>query len=152
MLIVASGGLHGKSDYPPGTAAKTADQIADDFYRLAIAERWGAIGEMGTGTDVPMDAEERKALNAAAKLHRRTGLPIVTHVSDGCARCALEQVDLFEAAGVSLDRLRKNGGPGIDMTITNFVPRLRRAGVSDATLRTVLVENPRRVLSFVPPT
>jgi len=117
MLIVASGGLHGKSDYPPGTAAKTADQIA---------ERWGAIGEMGTGTDVPMDAEERKALNAAAKLHRRTGLPIVTHVSDGCARCALEQVDLFEAAGVSLDRLRKNGGPGIDMTITNFVPRLRR--------------------------
>jgi len=220
MLIVASGGLHGKSDYPPGTSAKTADQIADDFYRLAIAERWGAIGEMGTGTDVPMDAEERKALNAAAKLHHRTGLPIVTHVSDGCARCALDQVDLFEAAGVSLDRvvighlndikeqasaaplaiakrgayvgfdhsgkpddpradeyvktiltlldaglanrlclssdfasqkyLRKNGGPGIDMTITNFVPRLRRAGVNDATLRTVLVENPRRVLSFVP--
>ncbi len=220
MLIVASGGLHGKSDYPPGTAGKTADQIADDFYRLAIAERWGAIGEMGTGSDVPMDADERKALNAAAKLHHRTGLPIVTHVSDGCARCALDQVDLFEAAGVSLDRvvvghlndirdqpsaaplaiakrgayvgfdhsgkpddpradeyvktiltlldagladriclssdfasqkyLRKNGGPGIDMTITNFVPRLRRAGVSDATLRTVLVDNPRRVLSFVP--
>lgn len=46
--------------------------------------------------------------------------------------------------------LRKNGGPGIDMTITNFVPRLRRAGVADATLRTMLVENPRRVLSFVP--
>ena len=48
--------------------------------------------------------------------------------------------------------LRKNGGPGIDTSITNFVPRRRRAGVSDATLRTVLVENPRRVLSFVPPT
>ena len=220
MLIVASGGLHGKSDYPPDTAGKTADQLADDFYRLAIAERWGAIGEMGTGPDVPMDAEERKALNAAAKLHHRTGLPIVTHVSDGCARCALDQVDLFESAGVGLDRvvighlndikehpavaplaiakrgayvafdhsgkpddpradeyvktilslldagvanriclssdfaspkyLRKNGGPGIDMTITNFVPRLRRAGVADATLRTMLVENPRRVLSFVP--
>jgi len=220
MHIVASGGLHGKSDYPPGTAAQTADQLADDFYRLAIAERWGAIGEMGTGPDVPIDAEERKALTAAAKLHHRTGLPIVTHVSDGCARCALDQVDLFESAGVSLDRivighlndikeqpaaaplaiakrgayvafdhsgkpddprgdeyvktilslldagvanriclssdfasqkyLRKNGGPGIDMTITNFVPRLRRAGVTEATLRTMLVENPRRVLSFVP--
>jgi predicted metal-dependent phosphotriesterase family hydrolase len=46
--------------------------------------------------------------------------------------------------------LRKNGGPGIDMTITNFVPRLRRAGVDDGTLRTILIENPRRVLSFVP--
>src|SRR5262249_21599187 len=46
--------------------------------------------------------------------------------------------------------LRKKGGPGIDMMITNFVPKLRRAGVDDATLRTILIENPRRVLSFVP--
>ena len=220
MLIVAGGGLHGKSDYPPGTVGKTAEQIAEDFFRLATVERWGAIGEMGTGTDVPMDGDERKALLAAAMLQRRTGLPIITHVSDGCARCALDQVDLFESAGVSLDRvvighlndikeqpavvpmaiakrgayiafdhsgkpddpradeyvktiltlldaglaervllssdfasakyLRRNGGPGIDMTITNFVPRLRRAGVTDATLRTLLVDNPRRVLTFVP--
>jgi phosphotriesterase-related protein len=175
---------------------------------------------MGTGTDVPMDADERKALLAAAKLQRRTGLPIVTHVSGGCTRCALDQVDLFESAGVRLDRvvighlndikeqptvvpmaiakrgayvafdhsgkpddprgdeyvrtiltlldaglaervllsadfafskyLRKNGGPGIDMTVTDFVPRLRKAGVTDAMLRTLLVENPRRVLTFVP--
>jgi phosphotriesterase-related protein len=220
MHIVAGGGLHGKSDYPPGTLRKTADQIADDFHQLAIAERWGVIGEMGTDTSVPMDPGERTALVAAAKLHHRTGLAIVTHVSDGCTRCALDQVDLFESAGVNLDRvvighlndikeqpavvpmaiakrgayvafdhsgkpddpradeyvttirtlldaglanriclssdfaspkyLRKNGGPGIDMTITNFVPRLRRAGIDDATLRTILVENPRRVLSFVP--
>jgi phosphotriesterase-related protein len=220
MHIVAGGGLHAKDDYPPGTLRKTADQIADDFHRLAIAERWGVIGEMGTGTNVPMDSDERKALVAAAKLHQRTGLAIVTHVSDGCTRCAVDQVDLFESAGVSLDRvvighlndikeqpavvpmaiakrgayvafdhsgkpddpradeyvntirtlldaglanriclssdfaspksLRKNGGPGIDMTVTNFVPRLRRAGVDDATLRMILIENPRRVLSFVP--
>ena len=220
MHIVASGGLHAKEDYPPGTLGKSADEIAEDFFRLATAERWGAIGEMGTGTGAPMDPGERKALLAAAKLQRRTGLPIVTHVSSGCARCALDQVDLFESAGVSLDRvvighlndikqeptaapmaiakrgayvafdhsgkpddpradeyvktiltlldaglaervllssdfasakyLRRNGGPGIDMTITNFVPRLRRAGVTDATLRTLLVDNPRRVLTFVP--
>jgi phosphotriesterase-related protein len=220
MLIVAGGGLHAKDDYPPGTVGKSADQIADEFHRLAIAERWGVIGEMGTGTNVPMDPAERTALVAAAKLHQRTGLAIVTHVSDGCARCALDQVDLFESAGVSLDRvaighlndikeqpaavplaiakrgayvafdhsgkpddprageyvktilalldagltnriclsadfasqkyLRKQGGPGIDMTITNFVPRLRRARVDDSTLRTILIENPRRLLSFVP--
>ena len=54
----------------------------------------------------------------------------------------LPQVDLFESAGVSLDR--------IDMVVTNVVPRLRRAGVDDATLRTILIGNPRRVLSFVP--
>jgi len=45
--------------------------------------------------------------------------------------------------------LRKNGGSGIDMTIANFVPRLRRAGVTDAAVRTMLIENPHRVVSFV---
>ena len=220
MLIVAGGGLHAKADYPPDALRKSADQLADDLHQLATIERWGAIGEMGTGTGVPMDADERRALIAAARLQQRTGLPIITHVSDGCARCALDQVDVFESAGVSLDRvvighlndikdepaaapmaiakrgayvgfdhsgkpddpradeyvktilrlldaglvnriclssdfanpkyLRKNGGPGIDMTITNFVPRLKRAGVDDRTLRTIVVENPRRVLTFVP--
>src|SRR5262249_4390601 len=77
MHIVAGGGLHAKADSPPDTLRKTADQIADDFFRLATAERWGAIGEMGTGADVPMDADERKALNAAARLHHRTGLAII---------------------------------------------------------------------------
>ena len=50
MLIVACGGFHLKPDYPPDTFQKTEDQIADDFYALANAERWGAIGEMGIGT------------------------------------------------------------------------------------------------------
>ena len=222
VFIVASGGLHAKSDYPPGTFDKNADQIADDLFALAKAERWGAIGEMGTGLDIPMDPEERKGLLAAARLHARTGLPIITHVSDGCAQCAMDQVDLFESAGVDLahvvighlndikdnpaatpiaiakrgaylgfdhsgrpddprgeeyvrtikavldagyeDRiclssdfasekyLRKNGGAGIDMIMTTIVPRLRQAGIGDATLHNILVENPRRVLTFVPKT
>jgi phosphotriesterase-related protein len=220
MFIVAGGGLHVRSDYPPDVFRKTADQVADDLVGLATTERWGVIGEMGTGTAVPMDAEERKALQAAAKAHVRTGLPIITHVSDGCARCALDQVDVLEGAGADLHRvvighlndiekdlaaaviaiarrganlgfdhsgkpddprldeyvrtiqavlqagyvervflssdfassryLRKKGGPGIDMTVTAFVPRLRGAGVNDATVHKILVENPRRLLTFVP--
>ena len=220
MLIVASGGLHLKAGYPADTLQKSEEQVADDFYRLATAERWGAIGEMGTGTAVPMDAQERKVLRAAARLHARTGLSIITHVSDGCAQCALDQVDLFEHAGVNLNQvvighlndiesqptaaplaiakrgayvafdhsgrpddprlpeyvrtimtvleaghedrvclssdfasqkyLRKNGGPGIAMVMTTMVPRLKQAGVNEATLRKILVENPRRALAFVP--
>ena len=46
--------------------------------------------------------------------------------------------------------LRKNGGPGIAMVMTTMVPRLRQAGVSEATLHKILVENPRRALAFVP--
>jgi phosphotriesterase-related protein len=220
VLIVAGGGFHSKPVYPADLAGKTEEQIADELYRLASVERWGVIGEIGTGTSVPMDPDERKVLRAIARLHRRTGLSIITHVSDGCAQCALDQIDAYEQAGVNLNRvvvghlnditehpttaplsiakrgayvgfdhsgkpddprlpeyvrtimatldagyanrvclssdfsngkyLRSNGGPGIAMTITEFVPRLRQAGVSDATLRTILVENPRRVLAFVP--
>jgi phosphotriesterase-related protein len=222
MLIVAGGGLHLKDGYPADVLRKTEEQIADDFYKLATAERWGAIGEIGTGTAVPMDPQERKVLRAAARLHARTGLAIITHVSDGCARCALDQLDLFEQAGVdprhlvighlnditdqpaaaplaiakrgayvgfdhsgkpddpraleyvrtimavleaghedrvclssdfaSQKYLRKNGGPGIAMVMTTMVPRLKQAGVSDAALHRVLVENPRRALAFVPKT
>jgi predicted metal-dependent phosphotriesterase family hydrolase len=46
--------------------------------------------------------------------------------------------------------LRKNGGPGIAMVMTTMVPRLRQAGVNEATLHKILVENPRRALAFVP--
>lgn len=222
MLIVAGGGFHTKRVYPVDAFNKSEEQIAEDFYTVAMAERWGVIGEIGTGTAVPMDPEERKVLRAVARLHRRTGLCIITHVSDGCAQCALDQVDLYEQAGVSLDHLvighlnditdrptvvplaiakrgayvgfdhsgkpddprlaeyvrtimtlleaghadrvclssdfsnqkylRRNGGPGISMTMNTFVPRLRQAGVNDGTLHTILVENPRRALAFVPRT
>jgi phosphotriesterase-related protein len=220
--IVACGGLYQKARYPPDVLRKTADQIADDLVELAAAERWGAFGEIGTGIAVPTDPDERKALQAVAKAHVRTGLPIITHVSDGCAQCALDQVNIFEAAGANLQQvaighlndivdqptvapiaiakrgaylgfdhsgrpddpradeyvrtilaiiaagfadriclssdfasakyLRKNGGPGIDMIVKTIVPRLRRAGVPEGTLHTILVENPRRVLSFQPKT
>ena len=220
MLIVAGGGLHLKAGYPPETFQKTEEQIAEDFYKLATTERWGVIGEIGTGTAAPMDADERKVLRASARLHARTGLSIITHVSDGCARCALDQVDLFESAGVNLNHvvighlndiedqptaaplaiakrgayvgfdhsgrpddprlpeyvrtimavleaghedrvclssdfasqkyLRRNGGPGIAMVMTTMVPRLRKAGVKEATMHKILVENPRRALAFVP--
>ena len=220
MLIVAGGGLHAKPDYPADVLVKTEEQIADDFYKLATAERWGVIGEIGTGTAVPMDPDERKVLRATARLHIRTGLGIITHVSDGCAQCALDQVDALENAGANLNRvvighlndikdqptavplamakrgaclgfdhsgrpddprlaeyvrtimtileagyvdrvclssdfanqkyLRKNGGPGISMVMTTIVPRLRQAGVDDATLHRIFVENPRRVLAFAP--
>jgi predicted metal-dependent phosphotriesterase family hydrolase len=67
MLIVACGGLHGKSGYPRDTFQKSEDQIADDFFVLSQSERWGAIGEIGTGTAIPMDLDERRC--SATELH-----------------------------------------------------------------------------------
>jgi phosphotriesterase-related protein len=46
--------------------------------------------------------------------------------------------------------LKKNGGPGIAQTVTAFAPMLVKAGVSDATVKHILEDNPRRFLAFVP--
>ena len=39
------------------------------------------------------------------------------------------------------------GGPGLDFVLTRFVPRLREEGVSDAAIRDLLENNPRRFLT-----
>lgn len=46
--------------------------------------------------------------------------------------------------------LKKNGGPGLAQTVTAFAPLLTKAGVGDAALKQILVDNPRRFLAFVP--
>jgi phosphotriesterase-related protein len=43
-----------------------------------------------------------------------------------------------------------DAGPGYGRTVTVFAPLLRKAGVDEATLRTILYDNPRRFLAFVP--
>ena len=44
----------------------------------------------------------------------------------------------------------REGGPGYARPLVLFVPLLRKAGVSEAVIRQLTVENPRRFLSFVP--
>jgi phosphotriesterase-related protein len=46
--------------------------------------------------------------------------------------------------------LKANWGNGFSTVLVQFVPKLRHAGVSDTTIRTILVDNPRRFLAFVP--
>jgi len=100
MHIVVAGGYHTQPRYPPQVATQTEDQIADDFLRDAAAERWGALGEIGSS--MKMHPDERKVLRACCKVHLRAGLPLFTHTPhEGCRSCALEQLDIIEAAGVN---------------------------------------------------
>ncbi len=46
--------------------------------------------------------------------------------------------------------LKANWGSGYSSVVNQFVPKLRHAGVKDATLHKILVDNPRRFLAFVP--
>lgn len=48
--------------------------------------------------------------------------------------------------------LKKNSGPGLGQAATVFGPMLLKAGMSDAMLRHILVDNARRFLAFVPAT
>jgi phosphotriesterase-related protein len=45
---------------------------------------------------------------------------------------------------------KRGGGPGYAKTLTVFVPKLKAAGATDEQLHTIMVDNPRRFLAFVP--
>lgn len=46
---------------------------------------------------------------------------------------------------------KKYGGHGFSYILEHFLPALRDLGVSDADIRKIMVENPRRALTFVAP-
>jgi len=46
--------------------------------------------------------------------------------------------------------LKSTWGAGYSTVVSVFVPKLRYAGVKEATIRKILVDNPRRFLAFVP--
>jgi phosphotriesterase-related protein len=220
VYIVASGGFHSQPMYPTGVERQTEDELSEELARDARAERWGALGEIGSSLE--MQPDERKVFRAVSKVHLRTGLPIFTHTPhEGCPQCAWDQLNLLESQGVDPRRvcighlsdirddpkaethkaiakrgpflgfdtvshlprlspnvgmilavleagyedhvllshdglsenlLKRSGGPGYSMLLTVFVPKLREAGVKEATLNKILVDNPRRFLAFVPKT
>lgn len=45
---------------------------------------------------------------------------------------------------------KRGGGGGVARAVTKFVPMLRERGATDEVLQRILVDNPRRFLSFVP--
>ena len=57
---------------------------------------------------------------------------------------------LFSADSTPAPQLKANWGQGYSSVVTQFVPKLRYAGVKDALLHKILVDNPRRFLSFIP--
>jgi predicted metal-dependent phosphotriesterase family hydrolase len=219
--IVVAGGYYLHATYPPDVSQKTDDQIAQDLLRDAIAERWGAMGEIGVSQH-PMFPDEQKVLRAVCKANLQTGLPFFTHnPHGGCKECGLEQMDVIESMGVnpghvcighlsditddpraethkaiakrgaflgfdtvgrrlsqpdskklemvlavldagyedhvllgsdfaSADELKANHGAGFDSAMIVFGPKMRAAGVKEATMHKILVDNPRRFLAFVP--
>jgi phosphotriesterase-related protein len=57
---------------------------------------------------------------------------------------------IFSSDFANAKHLKSNWGLGFATVLTQFVPKLRYAGVKEDTIRKITVENPRRFLAFVP--
>lgn len=70
---------------------------------------------------------------------------VLAFLEGGHERRALLSSDFsFQASS------KRGGGGGVARAVTKFVPMLRERGVKDDVLQRVLVDNPRRLLAFVP--
>ena len=90
--------------YPHYIATELPDRLADRLVTELVdgvdgsGVRAGFIGEIGTGREAISAAEER-VFRAAARAHRRTGCPIMTHTTH-FGKLALEQLDILASEGV----------------------------------------------------
>ena len=118
--VVAGGSYFLQPRYPEEIARLDEDALAAHLIEQAARERWGALGEVGSSFPAMHD-DERRMIRAVSQVHRRTGLPIFTHVPhESCPSCAIEQIDLYEAAGVDmahlcighLSTIRRSDDPG----------------------------------------
>lgn len=102
--IVMGAGWYREKLYPPEVWTTSTNALAD----LLVAEitdgvadsgvRPGFIGEIGTERGAISPAQER-VFRAAARAHRRTGVPLLTHTTHW-GELALDQLDLFADEGV----------------------------------------------------
>ncbi len=105
LHIVTNTGYYGAANdrYVPRHAyEESADQLADRWVREwqdGIEATGIRPGFIKTGVDAgPLSGIDRKLIQAAARTHARTGLPIASHTGD--TRAALEQLDVLAAERV----------------------------------------------------
>jgi len=106
LRVIASTGVW--LEPPPYFQSCDVDQIAELFVReieAGIASTGIKAGIIKCATDVQgVTPIIEKALRAAARAHRATGVPITTH-TDAAKEMGTLQQDIFESEGVDLKRV-----------------------------------------------
>jgi len=100
--IVAGGGFYSQPFYPKEISTMSEEQIVKALIKQADDDILGAFGEIGSWDEIT--ADERKVFRAIGKAHLATNLSIFTHTGIP-GKSALEQLDIFEDAGVKPDRV-----------------------------------------------
>jgi len=146
--------------HTPHEGCKTCGrEQLDIFESLGVNPRIVCIGHL---SDIRDDSKAETQI-AIAKRGAFVGFDTVGHSAGALARgeeqarmvlsvleAGYEDHVLLSADGTSDAERKHNGGPGYAKVLTVFVPRLRAAGVKEATIHKILVDNPRRFLAFVP--
>jgi len=219
LNIVMGCGWYREPYYDRDVYDQSTNQLADDIIHDILdgvdgtGIRAGIIGEIGSDDRRPISPAEERSFRAAARAHKRTGVPISTHAA--FSRVGLDQLDLLMEEGVDpsrviighaghlpdpdyheaiarrgawvqfdrirglhdwdvrryvaliqeflhrgflhqlllsqdvcmLPHLRAYGGTGYDFLLTDFVARLRAAGLSQPEVDTLLIDNPRAALA-----
>ena len=114
-----------------------------------------AIGHICCLDDVKAEIPKQLAKRGVFVGFDRVLIPIVPDAQKVTTILAFLEAGYADQLLLSSDfsngrQLKKNGGPGLALTATVFGPMLLKAGVSEATLRHILVDNPRRFLAVVP--
>ena len=129
----------------------------DSIESMGVEPRVVVLGHLSDITDDPT-AETHKAL---ARRGAFIGFDTVGHqIGQGDARKVQMVVACIDAgfdnhvllsADLPAEReLKANAGAGYSSVRAIFVPKLRYAGVPEATIQKIMVDNPRRFLAFVP--
>jgi phosphotriesterase-related protein len=114
-----------------------------------------AIGHVCCLDDVKAEIPKQLAKRGVFVGFDRVTIPIVPDAQKVTTILAFLEAGYADQLLLSSDfatgrALKKNGGPGLAQTATVFGPMLLKAGVSEPTLRHILVDNSRRFLAFVP--
>ena len=114
------------------------------------------IGHMGAMDMVPIDVFKTICKRGAfvgfdrvgsrAESDQKQALVIRQLIEAGY----VDNVLLSSDGGAGEDILKTKGGPGYARAFTVMGPTLRKAGVSEEALHRIKVDNPRRLLAFVP--
>jgi phosphotriesterase-related protein len=134
---------------------KAAAEQLDILESVGVKPAHVCIGHLGGLRDPKVEVHKAVCKRGAYVGFDRQGgggdaaqVPLVMAlVEAGYARNLLFASDFSIAA-----RLKHNGGPGYAQTVTVFGPLLRAAGMDEQTLRSILTDNSRKFLAFVPKT
>jgi phosphotriesterase-related protein len=112
------------------------DEVVDTDWHCRIAERGVYLGFDTFGSEFSYDSVDEP------RDSDRIGCLL-----DLLARGYVDQILLSQDICYKI-QLGKYGGKGYTHILSNIVPHLRKAGVSEGELQKILVENPRKILSI----